>query len=321
MLRRITFIAILITVSGLLDLRAQEAISYWVTAENDTPGQQILLRRTFSGDMPQGTTHLLVAATGSYNLYINGRIAYSSFRFDMTGSGRQDNESAATDGLLLRDIDVSAYILPGDNVVAAWLAPSNITAGEPEYPEKPLFFADIYVCDGSGNITFYPDDYPWLWTEANAVSLADGEYIDARDEVVGWNGAPLEEIVRWRPARQEKPIWLPTTSFLESASRSDYARKVVRPRFFSRSDDGKSIVYDFGKGFYGTVRATFRNAKSGEHVFINGSEYVCSGKFDEQFVGRFVASGCRKLRIEGDKSFSISHVSAVEGIAVSAEKP
>lgn len=261
--------------------------------------------------MPQGTTHLLVVATGAYNLYINGRIAYSSFRFD----------SAKGDGLLLRDIDVSAYILPGDNVVAAWLAPATVIDGEQEYTEKTLFFADMYVCTSTGETVFYSHDTSWFWTEANAVSLADGEYTDSRDDVVGWNGVPFEEVVRWRPARQETPSWLPTTAFLESGSHSDFTRKVVRPRFFSRSDDGKSIVYDFGKGFYGTVRVTFRKAKSGEHVYINGSEYVCSGKFDEQFVGRFVASGYRKLCIEGDKSFSARQVSAVEGIAVSAEKP
>ncbi len=313
MLKKRLLIATIITINSLLNLRAQGALSYWVTADDAAQGQQILLRRTFASETA-GSTHLLMAATGSFNLYINGRIAYSSFLFPCgeTDCGGMPNT---------RDIDVSAYIMPGENVIAVWLAPGNRPVKGQEDNGKALFSADLYVRDEGGDVTFCRGDASWLWTEANSISLADGEAIDGRADMSGWYSTETYDIVRWRPAEQAPATWTPMSSVWEEDSRGDYTRGTIRPRYHSRQDNGKSIVYDFGKGFYGLFRVTFRNARKGERVYMNGSKYICSGRTDEQFIGRFVASGCRKLHIEGDSSFSADHVSAVEGVIISSEMP
>ena len=91
-------------------------------------------------------------------------------------------------------------------------------------------------------------------------------------------------------------------------------RRIISPRFSDRSDH--SVTYDFSPGFYGFVRVTLRGCRRGEHIYINGMEYICSGEMDEQAYCRFSAIYMRRVTITGDRHFNPEQVQEVEAVCL-----
>ena len=88
--------------------------------------------------------------------------------------------------------------------------------------------------------------------------------------------------------------------------------------YFDLRDD--TIVYDFGNGFVGWVRVTFRDAVRGTHVWIGNNEYICNGTTDEQAYPKFTLTGNRKVIVHGDSNFRPEHIVNIEAINISIKQ-
>ncbi len=297
--KQILLITIL-QLASLLNVCAQGALSSWLSPQLTERGRQYLFRRDILPISDIDEAFINVSAVGPFRLFVNGRVVYSAY--DANG-----NKSYT--------IDVADYMRNDSNTVAVWCAPDiNRPSGGVDCGMLALSFYGKYT---NGRTFSCSTDSLWLCAPANVISSAYGEIIDAREYIPDWNMCAIPVQMKWSNAKETGLQWSDALSQSNVSGLSDYNIKVVGMSSFDLDDDGKTVAYNFGKAFWGTVRITVRDAKKGERILIDGSEYVCRGALDEQFVGRFVHRGIRKVVITGDISFRKSHVVKVEGLAMS----
>lgn len=290
----------IIQLASLLNASAQGALCSWLSPQMPEGGRQYLFRRDILPSSTIDEAFVNVSSGGPFRLFVNGRVVYSAY----------DARCHKT-----YNVDVSGYMRNDSNTVAVWCAPDvNRPYGD---DNENMLALSLYGKYADGKTFSCSTDSSWLCAPANVVSLADGEAMDAREYVQDWNMCTIPMQMRWSNARETGLAWMQTWPLYTARGLSDYNIKVVRTSSFDVDDDGKTVTYNFGKAFWGTFRITVRDAKRGERIWIDGSEYVCKGVLDEQFVGRFVHKGIRKVVISGDSNFRKSHVVKVEGIAVS----
>jgi hypothetical protein len=291
---------------SLLNATAQEALCSWLSAETVESGRQYLFRRTFTGGDDAAEACATVAANGPFRLFINGMAVFTSY-FPCGGD--------------CLTVDVKGYIRKGENTVALWYAPDMTGAETLPDSGGGMFALSLRGRLASGKLFTWVTDTTWLCTPSNALSAPEGESEDATEYLSGWSTGELPVPMRWTHAVGTAAFWAETVSRTLSQGHSDCAIKALKPSFFDVSDDGTAVAYNFNNAFWGTFRITVRGAKAGERIWADGSEYVCRGVLDEQFIGRFVHKGIRKLVITGDTQFRKSHIVKVEGITLSPEPP
>lgn len=295
-------------IQNLLNLHSQEVLCSWLSAPNGVAGQQFLFARTYAGTLHAGNARLAIAAKGPFRLYVNGRAVYTSYVFG--------DALAESEGCESYVMDVTPYMRNDSNSVAVWYAPDAMNAGSGNGNGAEMIAVSLYGSDSAGRCFAFASDSTWLCSPAPAVSEIMAEHEDARLFDGRWH-APVPSVqMKWSGAVQLSPVWIAADANYFPGSFADSRVQVVAPRYFDASDDGRSVSYDFGNGFWGTVRVTVRGAKVGERIYVNGAEYICKGTLDEQYVGRFVHYGLRRVTISGDASFRRSHITKVEGLAL-----
>lgn len=293
----------IIQLLSLLNTNAQGALCFWLSAETAEEGRQYLFRRTYAGGFDIADARVTVAANGHFRLFVNGRAVFTSC---FSGDG-----DACT-------LDVGAYMRNDSNVIAVWYAPETAMSGTYSGGAKPMVALSLCGETVTGKPFFCATDSTWLCAPSNVLATPDGENVDATEYMPDWNAVGVMTLMKWKPAAATVPFWTDASLSGHGRRFSDYETEIVKPASFDVLDEGNAVSYNFSKAFYGTFRLTVRNAKAGERIAANGSEYICRGVLDEQFVGRFVNKGIRKVVVTGDNGFLKSHVVKVEGIAVSA---
>ncbi len=291
---------IILQIASLLNVCAQEALCSWLSPPTVEVGRQYLFRRDFLPSSDVGEANVSISSNGPFRLFVNGRVVCSVYDAD-------NNKTY--------NVDVSDYMCNDSNTVAVWCAPDvNLL---PDDSSKQMLALCFYGKYADGKPFSCATDSSWLCAPSPALSSADGELVDARETIDDWNMRTLPLQMKWTNVKQTGILWTDVWSLYNARKISDYNIKVIKPTSFDVDDDGTTVTYNFGKPFWGTYRITVRDAKRGERIFVDGSEYVCRGVLDEQFVGRLVHKGIRKVVITGDNKFRKSHVVKVEGIAVS----
>ncbi len=287
---------------SLLNADAQGALCSWLSAETAEPGRQYIFSRTYASNSDIAEANVTVAANGPFRLFVNGRAVFTSFF------------PCPEDGVTL---DVTPYVRSDSNSVAVWCAPDLDSAQHRSDDGSPMVALCLYGRYVSEKPFVFATDTTWLCTPSNVLSTPEGESENALgcafDGNVNCSSVPM----KWGISVNKGVLWTKMSPCLYSRRFSDSEVRIVKPSSFDVSADETAVFYNFNKAFYGTFRLTVRNAKAGERIWAGGSEYVCRGVLDEQFVGRFVLKGIRKILVSGDRNFKRSHVVKVEGIALS----
>lgn len=225
-----------------------------------------------------------------------------------------DNEAACTSSthkaksLLARTYDVSRFLRTDSNTIAVAFLP---TTGMPLGKQLSLDYDGI---DHDGNTFHHQADGGWqCLSTTNTRDTFDSNLYDND----------------WKESDTPGPEWLAPTGAFESLTlekdRQSLSIQMVRPPYSYygtqnillplKESQGKSqATYDFGRSFEGTLRITLRDAKKGEHLYINGFTYICSGDMDEQAYLHLTCSRQRVVTITGDKYFKTSQIQNVEGL-------
>ncbi len=287
---------------SLLNADAQGALCSWLSVEKAEQGRQYLFRRTYVSDSAVAEANVTIAANGSFRLFVNGRAVFTSF-FPCGDNGVT--------------LDVTPYMRNDSNTVAVWYAPDVRCAQCPSSDANPMVALCLYGRYVSEKPFIFATDTTWLCAPLNVLSSSEGEIENALEYVSGGNLDDAPVPMKWGNSVNSGVLWTQMSPVLRGRGFSDSAVQIVKPSSFDVLDDENAVSYNFNKPFYGTFRLTVRNAKAGERIWAGGSEYVCRGVLDEQFVGRFVLKGIRRIIVSGDGNFKKSHIVKVEGIALS----
>lgn len=293
---------IILQLASLLNVSAQGALCSWLSPKCVESGRQYLFRRTFLPVTDIDEAFVSLTSHGGFRLYVNGRVVLSVY------------EPTNSDSYTL---DVSDYMRNDSNVIALWCAP-DISQGLHE-KEDGMFALHFHGRDVSGSQFSYSSDSTWLCAPSNAMSTSDGEIVNALEYMPDLNACTLSMPMKWSNAEAVSDEWIESKPLCFDKSLPNYKMTIRKVSSFDVDNDDKTVTYNFGHAFWGTCRVTLRNAKKGERIWIDGSEYVCRGELDEQFIGKFVCRGIRKVVITGDDKFRRSHVVKVEGISLAFE--
>lgn len=293
---------------NLLNINAQGVLCSWLSDPMVKNGQQTLFMRTYIAQQEITNASLTIASKGPYRLFVNGRAVYTSYVYGEALKPESDCETLY--------LDVTDYMRADSNTIAVWYAP-NVDNRNFSYSEvQPMVAVNFYGIENNGAEFSYISDSTWICKNANGYSDINIENENALEYVEGWNlGEPNDQML-WRHSQVVKSNWETIMKSYQRQVFSDYSLKVILPNYFDVADDKNVISYDFDKGFWGTVRVTIRGANVGKKIYFNGSEYVCNGQLDEQYIGRFVHYGMRKLHITGDFFFQTNQIVKVEGLEI-----
>ncbi len=233
--------------TGLLDPSDWKA--QWITGGN-------LLRGTFDTNKPVKRARIFIAATGYYELHINGRRI-----------GKHVLDPAWTDyskRVLYSTYDVTGALAHGHNAVAvllgrAWYAKA--------YRAAPKLICEIRGEYADGKPFFFASDEKWQAYKSPIVmdDIYNGETYDARLEQRGWDSAMF-------PVRGE-PVQVTELPGVVLSSQMMPAIEVVDtlvPHKMMEASPGV-YVFDFEQNFSGWVRIKVQGA-AGTKVRIRYAE-------------------------------------------------
>lgn len=285
---------------------AQEYLCRWLSMPDAGDTAAVWFRHTYTTHGYPRKAWLTVMTTGRFDLYVNGR----NVSLDILMPLRTPYDTTA----VASTFDVTRFFRPDTNVVCIAYSPTF-----PRHDHRQVSVT-LYGDDAKGRPFVLQGDGDWLCRPADGGLTADGgEWHDATRCPWPWTDSDFD-LACWRPAHVGEPAEDEPVRFLPPSYSGERVVRVRPPRYFDVAGD--SVVYDFGKGFYGIVRVTLRDARRGGRIRIGGLEYVCSGDIDEQAFRRYTATGQRRVVITGDGSFRREQIQSVEALEVGlAEVP
>ena len=307
-----TFILLLFTLTAV---HAQQFGTEWMTSPSSTDSSCVWFRRTFVAHNPPKHASVCVAADSRFILYVNGRNVSTALYMP-----RHINAATSTMSVTF---DVTQFLRTDSNTIALLVAPTAAMAS----PRLSVGFFGKDVHD-TPFATCCTDG--WMCSTASTRLTAHGELMDNRYQmpIYASYGDMITPV--WQPAIDSHKDCHSVNKDYGVAVESIFGhnplrynilddnvvrvRRMISPRFFDRSDH--SATYDFSPGFYGFVRVTLRGCQRGEHIYINGMEYICSGEMDEQAYCRFTARYMRCVTISGDRYFNPEQVQEIEAIGI-----
>ena len=292
---------------------AQVYLGKWIGHPNPKSHTEIWFRQDCSFDEHPLSAIVTVASTGYFELFINER--------NVSASVLAPYRMPTSEATMTVSYNVNRFLRRGNNTIAVWYAPS---AGHANSMQIALTMSGLYA-DSTRFVM--QSDHNWLCKEAPfELNLYGGETLDGRKDRISWKGK-LQDVACWVGAREcsAKDIVTQTNRNAAQTDMQAYQRNpmkligVVRPKqTFMRGD---TIVYDFGEGFYGQLRATFRGAKKGERVSVGNLRYTCNGVIDEQVYHKFTANYWRQVYVWGDSRFRKDQVEVMEGLIIAPVTP
>ncbi|GGV29508.1 alpha-L-rhamnosidase [Actinomadura cremea] len=276
------------------------------------------LRRAFDlGERRPVRARVYASARGVYELRLNGgKVGDAELAPGWTEYHHR---------VLYQTYDVTGLLAEGENVLGVVLADGwwsgyvgfDSRHQAQHYGRAPQAIVQMLLDYADGSRRWITSDGTWR-ESPGAVRYADllmGEYVDARDDLPGWD-APGYDDADWNPVAvlDRSPAVL--------RALPDHPVRVtedLRPRTVARRPGGRSIV-DFGQNMVGRVRLTIRGAGRGDRVRLRHVEmldddgepyvenlrtaeatdvYIAAGKPVEVFEPRFTFHGFRYAEVTG----------------------
>ncbi|GAB3616114.1 glycoside hydrolase family 78 protein [Okibacterium endophyticum] len=284
-------------------------------ADPGRPAQPVLLRRPFTVDRPIERARLFWTALGVAELELGGVAVDDSVLSPGWTSYR--------DRLVHETVDVTALIVPGENVLAATIAGAWYTEkygffdfAERVYGDQPSLLAQLEIEYADGSRETVATDESWLASGEGEVvdsGLYGGEHQDARRRQAGWSTPGFDD-AHWAAARI-----LPVTTPAPEARVAPPVRRIDEVPVASvlRSPSGGTIL-DFGQNLVGRLRLRVTGPR-GTRLTLRHAEVLEDGELalrplrnaaatdvfeldgsgDEVFEPRFTFHGFRYAQIDG----------------------
>lgn len=296
---RRTLVAIIATLS-ILDGWTQDFSQHWLTMPYADSTSQIWYRKQIVTTKKIKKAFVSIATFGYADLYVNGR---NVSRYIINPYREVADASAIS-----TTYDITAYTNSDTLTIGIWYSPllHNL--------HNEQISATIYGRYTDGEAFAYASDGTWLCrTSSTSINDNQGENIDGNINPYTWNSHSNYSLALWQCAKEVKTN---IATLLKPTPYKAYAiNEVINYNYFDASGD--TICYDFGKGFFGLLRVTLRNARRGEKIYIGNNIYTASGTLDEQAIIRFTPTFMRKVMIYGDSKFRINHITNIEALNIS----
>lgn len=293
-------IAIALLLCFSVGCHAQEFATRWMYHPQTDTASAVWFRQTYLLKRRPLYTHIAVATTGRFELYIN--------EANVSGSTLLPAHSNDDGQPVTHIIDISRYTRADTLTIAILYAPIR-----PQTDRRQIAVC-VYGCRRDGTPFARYGDGDWLCRLAGITLGGDGA--ERHDSRYLGNVSPYRNACATACWLSPGIVCLPPDSvyIADNSLRHYQVAHVLRPRYFDI--EGNRVAYEFGTGFYGFVRLTLRDARRGERIRIGDVEYICSGKTDEQACARFAPAFLRRVTVEGDAYFSPSQIQRVEGIGL-----
>lgn len=310
-----TIMLLLLSLLSLLPLAAT-AQGYglqWIHHPQADTTQQIWFRQDLTLHDPPQEAHLSVASEGRFIVYVNGyHVSTDVFSSNPTGI------------IAMRNYDVTRFLRQGDNVIGVWYAPVGTRGNEDSWADnsRQLCVSMSGITADGHHFTVNPNK-GWLCRAANARVTDYGETVDGTKYVSDWNRGPLN-LMEWLPAEitddgQGGGFRASTKPVIQwKGTQGDFRIKRILKRA-KVTQQGRTVIYNFGEPVHGWARVTLRGLKKGEAVEVNGLRYIGTGKTDDQACRRFTTGEAGIVRILLPAGRSANCISRVEAIEVSNE--
>ncbi|WP_202233010.1 alpha-L-rhamnosidase [Actinacidiphila reveromycinica] len=272
---------------------------------------------------------LYVSARGLYEVHLNGtRVGDAQLAPGWTDYTRR---------VQYQTYDVTALVVPGENVLAATIADgwwSGFVGFEPRragahYGTAPQFLAELHLTHAGGAVRTVVTDGDWV-TRTGAIRYADllrGECHDLRRAADGWE-LPGYDASGWSPA-----LVVDAEHRLLVASVDEPVRAMAELPALSvtRTGPGTHLV-DFGQNLAGRVRLAVSGLPRGARLTVRHAEVldgqgrlytanlrtaaatdvlVGDGRDRVEFEPRFTYHGFRYAEVSGLPELSAADVVAV----------
>lgn len=290
----------------LLSLKAQECSSLWLSCNNADKGQHVLYSHTYTDFPKLSDAKAILATDGYFRLYINGTlVSYPPYPFVRAPY----RENADKTHVIPTVLDISRYVVSGSNTISVLCSPSD--------PALSTGFSLRFIgTTQSGDTLSFDAGRSWLYRPV------EGKMLDYHAETqTGLNAKTISElqdkhrIMSWLPAELSyRSLYFEIKPYQEYSY--EYVSKIIRAASSYVDIDKKGVTFDFASGFYGQIRVTLRDTKPGQKIYIAGSEYICKGKWDEQFILHFASSWFKKVHISGGNDFLPNQIVKVEGLQI-----
>ncbi|MGI6242263.1 MAG: alpha-L-rhamnosidase N-terminal domain-containing protein [Prevotella sp.] len=294
------FLLLCYVLTWALGASAQEFNTHWISVPQPDSTSHIWFRKTYLQQGYPQEGHITIASTGYYKLYVN--------EYNVGTAAFYPSREPNSNNVVTMNFDVTPYLRNDTNVIAVIYSPT--------YPHvNPRQISLIYSGKESNGRPFsYHSDANWLCRRANSsLNPQGGENIDGRYHNTDWNTTNFEQAL-WLNAKEQH---IRRTVPITVCSCFNPPLKITRRRsyqYFDLIKDG--VEYEFGEGFYGWIRLTLRDTRKGQSIRFGNTEYICSGKLDEQACPVFTTSDYRRVHISGDSFFQRDQITDIEAISI-----
>lgn len=261
---------------------------YFICHPTAEKGEEVWFHSILPINKLPDSASISISTTGFVLVYVNGRNATTATLWPY----RPNNSP----GIASQDIDITALLSYGRNVISIWYAPClqplSQTSGSignaftTQYQGSQTGDCQISVCittvtEGKEQ-RFCNTERDWLCSIAAGKMTRKGEDYDAMAYQQDWKSFIYAVTPLWIGAEK---------SMLSHPILNDIpdiplrARKIFEPISVYESNDTTRCYFPLGAE--GQIRLTIRGARKGQEIDVNGMRYRCIGKMDEQFFTRF----------------------------------
>ena len=276
---------------------------YFICHPTAEKGEEVWFHSILPINKLPDSASISISTTGFVLVYVNGRNATTATLWPY----RPNNSP----GIASQDIDITALLSYGRNVISIWYAPCpqplsqtsdsignaftthsdsisdrGNNAFTTQYQGSQTGDCQISVCittvtEGKEQ-RFCNTERDWLCSIAAGKMTRKGEDYDAMAYQQDWKSFIYAVTPLWIGAEK---------SMLSHPILNDIpdiplrARKIFEPISVYESDDTTRCYFPLGAE--GQIRLTIRGARKGQEIDVNGMRYRCIGKMDEQFFTRF----------------------------------
>lgn len=235
----------------------------WPTAPVD------LLRKEFAIQSPLTSARLYVTALGSYVVHING----TRVGDEILAPGWTDYRERVH----YQTFDITGLLHKGRNAIGAYLASAwytgpltwfQVTFSYGNTP--PALRAQLRLQYANGRVEWIATDGTWkaAISEVSEAEIYNGETIDARKKIAGWNRAPFDDS-KWKSVEIVQPSKLDVIAQDFEPIRVE---RVIGARAITSPATGV-FIFDFGQNLAGVERLQI-SGNAGQQVTLRFGEVL-----------------------------------------------
>ena len=276
------------------------------------------LRKEFTVDSPVTSGRLYATALGSYVMHING----TRVGDEILSPGWTDYRQRVP----YQTFDVTNLVRNGRNAIGAYLAPGWyigplmwFQAAFNYGNTPPGLRAQLRLEHADGSVHWVTTDRSWKArvSEISQAEIYNGETVDARKSVAGWDTAPLDDS-NWKSVEVVHPA---PVEIVAQDFEPIRVEKTLSARTLTQPSPGV-YIYDFGQNLSGVERLQIAGA-AGQQITLRFAEvlnpdgslyienlrtakatdrYTLAGRGLETFEPEFTFHGFRYVELTGVKT-------------------